>query len=1013
MKLSPVIAGAILCHIAIAPVFSQSRPPQAVLSATSTAFGSQTVGVSSTVRLVTLSNPGGSALSVASISLTGMKSDFSVTTTCGATVAPGSSCRLTLAFTPSAVGPRSATVSITQNATGSQIAISITGTGALPQALISANTIPFPLVLVGTSFYAAPLSITNSGDVPLLLSASLTGTAQADYQIANACGSLVPAAGRCSIGVFFKPSALGSRPATLIISGNAPTLPLNIPLAGTGGAPQAVLTPTSLDFGTAVIRSTGNAHKATLSNPGALPLTIGNIAINGVASGDYRLTHTCGSTLASGAQCQATITFAPLYTSGLRPATLAIYQSATSTPVTVALVGASLAPLPVLSTTTVAFDPTQIASTAAPVTVTLTNKGTAALTISGVALSGSTVQFSESNNCPASLPVNQSCALVFSFKPVAPGSMTAVATISGNQSGVVSVITLSGTATAPQPVFSTTAVTFMAQPVGTSSSPSALTIKNTGNAPLVVSGFTVGGTSPNDFQVADNCAGSPIQPGSSCTAKLIFRPSATGPRSANATVTTNALLRTQSISLSGTATTPQVLLDRSAINFGKGSALLRPLTITNTGQAPLTGISISVAGPWAGAFGVQDNGCNATVQPGGTCIITVFYQGPLSPDSSMHAWLSLTDNAPGSPQRVDLVGGVASYSAKEVLIRNCSELGYFSRGMKINSRGQTVGYCLGPWDAGLLDGKPWEAPDIGSLFWGDPVQALAINDVGELVMQQGGLAYSNYLWPNHSTPYRTYDIQARDNNNSGWVAGQVTHNQTELDFHAAIQVPGNWRDIGLNSQVPANGPILIGSLAGPSAFSRATAINEWGNAAGYSDTQVNFVEGVPHLRHAFRYGSRTRSGMYDLGTLPNHKTSFAFGLNGDYTVGVSSSGYGYDPQVHDPCFEKYFPSLDACLSETAEAFIHTDVGGMKGLGQLGGTQSVAYAVDSSGLAVGTATLPTRNRHAFAYIRNNMLDLNWLLATPMNSVLTEATSINEAGQILVNAGGRVYILTPIP
>jgi len=57
--------------------------------------------------------------------------DFSqIANTCGNPVAPGDTCTVGMTFTPSGAGRRTATLSVTDNASGSPQAVSLTGTGS-------------------------------------------------------------------------------------------------------------------------------------------------------------------------------------------------------------------------------------------------------------------------------------------------------------------------------------------------------------------------------------------------------------------------------------------------------------------------------------------------------------------------------------------------------------------------------------------------------------------------------------------------------------------------------------------------------------------------------------------------------------------------------------------------------------------------------------------------------------------------------------------------------------------
>ena len=94
------------------------------------------------------------------------------------------------------------------------------------------------------------------------------------------------------------------------------------------------------------------------------------------------------------------------------------------------------------------------------------------------------------------------------------------------------------------------------QPVQTSSDPQTLTLTDTGDAPLEISGVTLGGTDPGDFVLGANGCTSQIAPGASCTLQVSFTPQAQGPRSATLQIASNALGSPVSVPLSGTATVP-------------------------------------------------------------------------------------------------------------------------------------------------------------------------------------------------------------------------------------------------------------------------------------------------------------------------------------------------------------------------------------------------------------------------------------------------------------------------
>ena len=115
---------------------ASAPPPVATLSASALDFGNQTTGTSSTAKVVTLTNTGGSALFLNSVTITGTNSaDFSQSNNCGSSLPPNGSCSFSVVFTPAATGTRSATLSISDNAAGSPHTVALTGNGTSTSGL--------------------------------------------------------------------------------------------------------------------------------------------------------------------------------------------------------------------------------------------------------------------------------------------------------------------------------------------------------------------------------------------------------------------------------------------------------------------------------------------------------------------------------------------------------------------------------------------------------------------------------------------------------------------------------------------------------------------------------------------------------------------------------------------------------------------------------------------------------------------------------------------------------------
>jgi phosphatidylethanolamine-binding protein (PEBP) family uncharacterized protein len=150
------------------------------LSPTSLAFGNQSVDVTSTAQTVTLSNTGNAALSITSLALTGTNaSDFDQSNTCGSSLAAGANCTIAVMFTPSLTGTRAASLSISDNSSGSPQTVPLSGAGTHDVILSwTASTTP------GVVGYDVYRGTTSGGPYPTELNSTpINGTTYSDETV--------------------------------------------------------------------------------------------------------------------------------------------------------------------------------------------------------------------------------------------------------------------------------------------------------------------------------------------------------------------------------------------------------------------------------------------------------------------------------------------------------------------------------------------------------------------------------------------------------------------------------------------------------------------------------------------------------------------------------------------------------------------------------------------------------------------------------------------------------------
>jgi sugar lactone lactonase YvrE len=193
-------------------------------------FINQNVGTTSAAQVVSLSNSGSESLAIAGIALSGTNAeDFAETNTCGSSLAAGASCTINITFKPTSAESRAGTLTITDNSSGksgSTQALDLTGTGVAAEVTLGAVTPAITPENVGMSSPASTVTLTNSGNASLTISAIvISGAAAKDFtmQSSSTCSTkaAVATGKSCTVDLVFTPSVAGSRTATLTITDNA------------------------------------------------------------------------------------------------------------------------------------------------------------------------------------------------------------------------------------------------------------------------------------------------------------------------------------------------------------------------------------------------------------------------------------------------------------------------------------------------------------------------------------------------------------------------------------------------------------------------------------------------------------------------------------------------------------------------------------------------------------------------------------------------------------------------
>ena len=192
------------------------------------------------------------------------------------------------------------------------------------------------------------------------------------------------------------------------------------------------------------------------------------------------------------------------------------------------------------------FADQDVGSTSAPLSSMITNGASTATTVCGFAITG---DFSQTNTCASSIASKGTCVVSVDFTPSAHGVHSGLLQLITNDAGSPQSITLSGKGVMPAVVLPTTALTFPAQQVATTSVSQSVTLSNTGDGALTITNVATTG----DFSQSNTC-GNTVAPAANCTFSVTFAPTTSGNRTGSLTITDNASGSPRAVALTGSAT---------------------------------------------------------------------------------------------------------------------------------------------------------------------------------------------------------------------------------------------------------------------------------------------------------------------------------------------------------------------------------------------------------------------------------------------------------------------------
>jgi len=412
----------------------------------SVSFGNVQVGTSQT-QSATLSNTGGSSLTITQATVTGTGFSISGLTT-PLTLAAGQSATFSVVFQPQSAGSASGNLALSNSGSSSLLNVALSATGVTAGNLSpSPTSLSFGSVQVGTS-HPESETLKNSGGENLTISSAKATGAGFSYAGLSLPMTLAPNQST-TFSVSFAPQSGGSSNGSLSISISGSSTTVDIALSGTGVTP-GILTPspTSLTF-SGVQAGNNQSQTETVQNTGGSNVTISKVTASGtgfsVSGVSTPVTLTPGESTSFG------VTFAP-QSSGNYSGSVTVSSDASNPNLTVSLTGSASGQTGQLSVT-----PTTINT--GSVTVGTSGTATGTLSASGVSVVVSSVSLGGTNpsefsisglSFPVTVTTSQSVNFTVKFTPQASGGASASVSFTSNASNSPTNANLTGTGVAAQ-----------------------------------------------------------------------------------------------------------------------------------------------------------------------------------------------------------------------------------------------------------------------------------------------------------------------------------------------------------------------------------------------------------------------------------------------------------------------------------------------------------------------------------------------------------------------------------
>src|SRR5258706_909679 len=511
------------------PPMSTCSGGPVTLSSVSMNFGSQQEGVKSAAIVETITNNQAVALNISGISAGG---DFTQTNTCQQPVSPGGKCTISVFFTPSTTGRRTATLTITDDASNNPQAVALSGSGASSAISITPSSLTFSAQVLNTTSAGAKVTVTNSGFVNLTVNSV---AASGGYGKTDTCSGVTLTPGQtCTVTVTFTPVVTGTVLGDLTINDTTTGAPHVVSLTGSGQL--AVTLSSNLSFAATNVCTTAPAQNMTVTNNQSTTL---NYTFS--ATGDYSAVGNggspCNGTLNAKAKCTVAVSFTPT-TNGIIKGALTITPNGSSTPIAAGGMTGTGQNGP---SSPLTFSPASqsfgnvVLNTSSAKTTSIKNTSASAVSITSISGSGYFTAAPGGNTpCGSTLNASASCTVTVTYTPLVLGSNIAGVTVVSNASITTEVQNVSGSGILAV-TMSPTSLSFGTGLFGSTGTAKVITVTNNMTAAVPINSLAAIGEFISTTVGKLPC-GANIPANSICTLGVQFSPTVTGSLSGGLTL---------------------------------------------------------------------------------------------------------------------------------------------------------------------------------------------------------------------------------------------------------------------------------------------------------------------------------------------------------------------------------------------------------------------------------------------------------------------------------------------